>query len=60
MTLDANAINWNIVCLQVFDEILMRSGLRTWPLDVKVVDIELGPGIGGSCNFQGDGYIVRP
>lgn len=54
MGLHADAVNFDAVGLNEFDDALGAGGFGAEVLDVVVVVVELGGGVGGRGGFEGD------
>ena len=53
VALEADTIDGSVCGLERLDEVEHGGGLGALLLDVVVVDVELGSGIGGACGLQG-------
>lgn len=58
VALKTDTVNGNVRALKGFNEVLHSSGFGTCALNVVVVDVELGAGIGGACSLEGDGDVA--
>ena len=58
VTLKTDTVNGDVRALEGLDEVLHSSGFGACALDVVVVDVELGAGIGGACSLEGNGDVA--